>query len=173
MHTLKSVKERFDEVGVTDKFGTKKEIKELPNILADDEIINYATSGFLEGNTWLLVTTNKRVIFLDKGMLFGMKQKEIALNKINSISQKRGLMMGEIHIWDGADKFHITHCKKETIQPFIDATNKAIEELNNGSYIMGSSDKSNLSQIKELKELLDMGAISEDEFNSQKEKLLG
>lgn len=168
-----SIKKRFKEVGVSDKFGTRKEIKELPKILAEDEIVNYATSGLLDGNTWLVVSTNKRVIFLDKGMIYGIKQKEIALNKINSIAQKRGMILGEIHIWDGAEKFNITHCQKDTIQPFIEATNKAIDELQSGSsYQLTSPQKSNLEQLRELKELLDMGALSDEEFNREKEKLL-
>ncbi|MEK4565173.1 PH domain-containing protein [Alkalihalobacillus sp. FSL R5-0424] len=177
MHTLESVKARFKEVGVSDTFGTKKEIKELPNLLAADEVINYATSGFLDGNTWLIVSTNKRVLFVDKGLVYGIKTKEVALNKINSIAQKRGLMFGEIHIWDGADKFHIKQCMKETVQPFIEATNKAIDQLSSNQAVAATvttqvNEQSNFSKIKELKELLDMGAISEEEFQTQKAKLL-
>ncbi|WP_370543077.1 PH domain-containing protein [Geomicrobium sp. JCM 19055] len=50
-------------------------------MLHDNEVVNYATSGFLEGNTWLVVSTNQRVIFIDKGMVYGIKQKEILLEK--------------------------------------------------------------------------------------------
>ncbi|TSB48175.1 PH domain-containing protein [Alkalicoccobacillus porphyridii] len=173
MHTHESIKKRFEEVGVTGKYGTKKEIKELPKILTNDEIVNYATSGFLGSSTWLVVSTNKRVIFLDKGMIYGLKQKEIALDKINSIAQKRGMLLGEIHIWDGAESFNITHCDKGTIQPFIDATNKAIDALKTtSSTVAATTETSGFSKIKELKELLDMGAISEEEFKAQKEKIL-
>jgi len=182
-HTLESIKERFKEVNVTDLFGTKKEVKELPMILFDDEIINYATSGLLDNNTWLIVVTNKRVIFLDKGMVFGLKQKEIPLEKINSIAQKRGMLMGEIHIWDGAAKFQIKQVAKNTVQPFVDATNRAIEHIkqsNGGSEkteaetaaAAPASEQGGYAKIKELKELLDMGAITEEEFNTEKKKYL-
>ncbi|GAF63848.1 hypothetical protein BTS2_0740 [Bacillus sp. TS-2] len=172
MHTQESILARFKEVGVNDTFGTKKEIKELPNILHDGEIIQYATSGLMENNTWLVVCTNTRIIFLDKGMIYGLKQKEIALNKINSIAQKRGLLLGEIHIWDGADKFQIKNCLKETVQPFVDATNHAISTFRQSQNSVVSDTQSNYSKIKELKELLDMGAITDEEFQKEKTKLL-
>ena len=35
-----------------------------------------------------------------------------------------------------------------------------------------STSKSNLNEIKELKELLDMGAITQEEFNEKKKELL-
>ena len=35
-----------------------------------------------------------------------------------------------------------------------------------------NADKSNLAQIKELKELLDMGAISQEEYDKKKKELL-
>lgn len=180
-HTVESIKERFKEVNVTDLFGTKKEVKELPMILFDDEIINYATSGFLDNNTWLIVVTNKRVLFLDKGMVFGIKQKEIPLEKINSISQKRGMLMGEIHIWDGAAKFQIKQVAKNTVQPFVDATNRAIDELKKEQTVTvvqaqvetaAAPEPSGYAKIKELKELLDMGAITQDEFDTEKKKYI-
>lgn len=51
--------------------GARKEVKYLPNILRDDEEIYYVTSGRLQGNTWLITCTNKRLLFLDRGLFFG------------------------------------------------------------------------------------------------------
>ncbi|AJD28050.1 PH domain-containing protein [Clostridium botulinum] len=131
MPTLNQIQQQMKEVNVTDTFGTKKEIKFLPEVLREDEEIKYMTSGFLDGNTWLVTCTNKRVIFLDKGMIFGLKQKEIPLEKINSIAQQRGLLMGKLEIWDGASRMMIEQVSKDTLKPFIDAVNKAKDELEN------------------------------------------
>ena len=83
MKSLDEIQLMLKECGATYFWGTKKEVKELPNIIQDDEVITYATSGMLNGNTWLVISTNKRLIFLDKGMIFGLKQIEIPLGKIN------------------------------------------------------------------------------------------
>lgn len=169
MKSLDEIKDMLDACGATYFFGTKKEVKELPNIIHDDEIITYATSGTLNGNTWLIVSTNKRVIFLDKGMLFGLKQVEIPLEKINSIGYKKGLMFGMIEIWDGAAKMNIETVSKETLVPFVNAVNEARDNLNQRSV------QSNLSAADELlkfKGLLDQGIITQNEFDKKKRELL-
>ena len=89
MRTLKQIKEMLAKGGATHFWGTKREVKELPKIITDNEVVTYATSGYYESHTWLIVSTSKRIIFLDKGMFFGLKQIEIPLNKINSIVYKK------------------------------------------------------------------------------------
>ena len=86
MYTLEEIQKQLNDCGATDFFGTKKEIKELPNELQDNETIFYATSGMVDGNTYLIVCTNLRVIFLDKGMLYGLKKISIPLQQVNSVS---------------------------------------------------------------------------------------
>ena len=74
MRTLKQIKEMLAKGEATHFWGTKREVKELPKIITDNEVVTYATSGYYESHTWLIVSTSKRIIFLDKGMFFGLKQ---------------------------------------------------------------------------------------------------
>lgn len=173
MKSLEEIQLMLKECGATDFWGTKKEVKELPNIIQEDEIITYATSGMLNGNTWLVVSTNKRVIFLDKGMIFGLKQIEIPLGKINSIGHKKGLILGEIEIWDGASKMNVTHVSKDTLVPFVNAVNKAREELNKPQAQIVNQQVSSADEILKFKALLDQGIITLEEFNKKKKELLG
>ena len=173
MRNLDDIKLMLKECGATDFWGTKKEVKELPNIIQDDEVITYATSGLLNGNTWLIVSTNKRVIFLDKGLIFGLNQIEIPLGKINSIGHKKGLILGEIEIWDGASKMNITHVSKDTLIPFVNAVNKAREELNTPFSQIITQQVSSADEILKFKSLLDQGIITLEEFNKKKKELLG
>lgn len=48
---MNKILKQMEEAGVSDIFGTKKEIKALPDILDDDEVIKYAISGFWNNNT--------------------------------------------------------------------------------------------------------------------------
>ncbi|WP_294584879.1 PH domain-containing protein [uncultured Staphylococcus sp.] len=86
---LSKIYKRFNEIGVHDLFGTKKEVKELPLLLKENEKIMYATSGLFEGNTYLIICTDKRLLFLDKGMIYGLKFHEFPFDKINSVSYKK------------------------------------------------------------------------------------
>mgnify|MGYP000059172111 FL=1 len=173
MKTQQEIQQMLQACGAMDFFGTKKEVKELPNVIQDDEIITYATSGMLNGNTWLIVSTNKRVIFLDKGMIFGLKQVEIPLDKINSISYKKGLLLGEITIWDGAAPMGITAVTKQTLVPFVEAVNKSREELNHSRTKSASPQLSAADEILKFKSLLDQGILTQEEFDKKKKELLG
>lgn len=167
--------ERLKEVGVTDLFGTKKEVKGLPEVLKEDEQIMFATSGLVGSNTWLIVCTNIRVLFIDKGMIYGVKQVEITHEKINSVSFKTGMVFGEIHIHHGSDQMLIKNVAKKTVKPMVDAINKEIE--NNKQQRNGNPSQagvtSSADEIKKYKELFDMGAITEEEFTTKKKQLLG
>lgn len=57
--------------------------------------------------------------------------------------------------------------------PFSNHVNKLLEKDINYNNVSGSKTiKSPIQKIKELKELLDMCAITEEEFNNKKDKLM-
>src|SRR4051812_44217900 len=104
-----------------DQFFTKKELNYLPNVLANGEQVLGFTSGFMNGHTWLIALTDRRVLFLDKGMVYGLRQASIDLDKVNAVSGQTGILLGKILIEDGATQRHITNVWKKTVVNF---TNK-------------------------------------------------
>ncbi len=114
-----------EEMG-DDQFFTKKELHYLPEVLRDGEQVLAFTSGLKDGNTWLIVLTDRRILFLDKGMIYGLKQESIPLNRVNSISGNTGLLLGKIVITDGSRSHEITNVWKKTVKRF---TNRCQEEL--------------------------------------------
>lgn len=181
MRTLESIQDEIRALGEVDLFGTAKEVTHLPEILADDENIRYLTSGLTNGTTWLIVCTQKRIILLDYGFLFGMKQSEMALENINSISYQQGLLFGSIEIWHGGARMLIENCGKETVRPFVDAVNKAIKDLKNenvqSSVKQQESVQTNqddiVSKLERLAVLKEKGILTDEEFAAQKAKILG
>lgn len=169
MRTLKDIKKMLIKCEAS-IWGTKKEVKELPNIISDDEIITYATSGVYDGHTWLVVSTNKRIIFLDKGMIFGVNQIEVPLSKVNSIKYKKRFFLGEIEIWDGASMIRVTNILKKTLIPFVNAVNDSIEEFEKLQKPLKES--SVADELIKFKKLLDEGVITQEEFNKKKSELL-
>ncbi|MCP3922735.1 MAG: hypothetical protein GY714_09145 [Desulfobacterales bacterium] len=128
MPTLEEIKKQIQEIsGPILTLGTKKEIQYLPEILNEGETVLGLTSGLMNANTWLIVCTQKRVIFLDKGWIYGLEQFEIPLNKINSIKQKTGLFVGEICIQDGQGGVEIKNVLKKTVKYFVSVVSNAID----------------------------------------------
>lgn len=174
MPTLEQIQEQIKALGTAgkvDTFGTKKEIRYLPEILDEEESVLYLTSGLMDGNTWLVVCTPKRVIFLDKGMIYGLKQRETPLERINSIEQSTGLLMGEIGITDGSSKMVLKNCIKATVKPFVAAVNRAREAQKKvAAAPVASIDP--MAQLERLGALLAQGVLTDEEFQTQKAKIL-
>lgn len=178
MRTLESIQAEIAALGEVDLFGTAKEVTHLPEILHDDETIKYLTSGLMDGTTWLIVCTQKRILLLDHGFLFGFKQSEMNLENINSISYQTGLLFGAIEIWHGGARMLIENCDKKTVKPFTDAVNAAIQAIKKGqgntpqNPVTSSSDDV-VSQLERLASLMEKGILTQEEFQAQKKKLLG
>lgn len=175
--TYEEIMKRLKELKQVDTFGTKKELKELPNIMYSGETIEYLMSGYSNANTWVIVCTNKRVLFLDKGMFFGCKQLEIPLEKINSIEATKGLLLGSIKIWDGASAMKVDQVQKFALQPFVNAVNTAREALKNQNnhFQKPIEEKKDdyIAQLEKLAGLRDKGIITDEDFEAKKKQILG
>lgn len=160
-----------------DLFFTKKELDHLPEILLDGERVISFTSGMMDGNTWLITLTDKRIIFLDKGMLYGLKQAVIDLDKVNAVSGETGLILGSISIQDGATSRTIKNVQKKTVVNFTNKVRDALEARKRPqsfhSTPTNSAESSDIiSQLERLASLKEKGILSQDEFEQQKSKLI-
>jgi hypothetical protein len=164
-------KEIASKIG-DDQFFTKKELHYLPEILREDEDVLAFSSGLMDGNTWLITLTNKRIIFLDKVMIWGLKQTSIDLEKINSISGKTGLIFGDIFIEDGAKERKITNVWKKTVKIFTNMVQDAIENNRKSNRQPQIKEDNPYAKLEKLAELKEKGILSEEEFNIEKQKIL-
>lgn len=164
------------EVG-DDLFFTKKELDHLPEILLDGERVISFTSGMMDGNTWLITLTDKRIIFLDKGMLYGLKQAVIDLDKVNAVSGETGLILGSISIQDGATTRTIKNVQKKTVVNFTNKVRDALEARKRpqSPHPISTNPAETtdvISQLERLASLKEKGMLSQDEFEQQKSKLI-
>ncbi|WP_304970351.1 PH domain-containing protein [Romboutsia ilealis] len=172
----RNIQAEIEDLPCKDAWGTRKEIDELSNILAKDEYIKAMTSGFNDGNTWLIVCTNRRVLMLDKGLLYGLKLIDIPLDRINSISHSKGLMLGKIAITDGSTTRTIENVSNSSVAFFADTVNKEIElykQSKNTSITQVVNNNSPADELIKYKQLLDMGVLTQEEFDTKKKELLG
>ncbi len=174
---LKSEYDRIAREIGDDQFFTKKELNHLPQILMNGEQVLAFTSGMMEGNTWLIVLTDHRVLFLDKGLIYGLKQVSVNLDKINSVSGRTGLMFGEIRIEDGASERLIKNVWKKTVVPF---TNKVRDAMHahrrpaslSAAGVRGAATDDIVSKLERLAALKERGILTEAEFAEQKARIL-
>ncbi|MDH4458188.1 MAG: PH domain-containing protein [Nevskia sp.] len=172
---LKAEYDRIAKELGDDQFFTRKELNHLPQILGDGEQVLAFTSGLMDADTWLITLTDRRIIFLDKGMIYGLKQTTIDLDKINSITGETGIFFGKIKIEDGAKEREIDNVWKKTVVKFTNKTRDAIEARKRPQQIMqvkGPNEDDVVSKLERLAALLEKGILSTEEFQQQKAKLL-
>lgn len=174
MPNLKDIHLQIENLNLTraNKLGIKREIKYLPEILMENELILGLTNGFESGHKWLIVCTNRRIVFLDKRLFFGLRQKDILIDKISSVSQESHLVFGKIIISEGTMNTVIGNIPQNTVKAFVNAINKSIDTSKMRSSHFGSSEIDIASQLHKLAELKEKGLITEMEFNIQKKKLM-
>jgi hypothetical protein len=161
------------EIG-DDQFFTRKELNHLPHILADGEQVLAFTSGLMDGNTWLVTLTDRRVIFLDKGMIYGLRQTTIDLDKVNAVTGETGLIFGKIKVQDGASERLIDMVLKRTVVPFSNKLRDAMEARKRRPHAQArsSGDEDIVSKLERLAILKERGILTHQEFEHQKAKLL-
>lgn len=163
------------EIG-DDQFFTKKELNHLPEILMNGEQVLAFTSGLMDGNTWLIVLTDHRVLFLDKGLIYGLKQVSIGLEKINSVSGSTGLMFGEIRIEDGASERIIKNVWKKTVVAFTNKVRDALHAQRKPALPAAAAPAvaadDVVSKLERLASLKERGILTDAEFADQKAKIL-
>lgn len=174
MDTSDKVKQELIAAKVFDLTFVKKEIKALPEVLDDTETIKYACSGVLDGHTWLVVCTNKRVIFLNKNMVFGMDQKEIPLSVINAVSYSKQFVSGTVSITNGANVTGIEKINAVAAPIMAKTIREQMATIKSPtqSQTVVQSTPDVPDEIRKYKQLLDDDIITQEEFDAKKKELL-
>lgn len=175
------LKARYDEIAREigdDQFFTKKELNHLPHVLHDGEEILAFTTGMMNNNTWLITLTDKRIIFLDKGLIYGLRQTAIDLDKVNAVSGETGIMFGSISIQDGASGYQIRNVWKKTVVRFTNRVQQAIEARKSrfmqpaAAAPAAATDDDIILKLERLATLRERGVLTDEEFAAQKARIL-
>lgn len=143
-------------------------------LLPDEDVLcvfiglhNYVSTT-KHDNNFAYAITNKRIIMGQKKVI-GQTSQVILLDNVNDITFSSGLVFGKITIDTIKETFNVAIAKEfaKNVYSIVLTTFNDLKHKPNSS-----SAQNPLQQIKELKELLDMGAITRKEFELKKRKLL-
>ena len=172
-----------------DSFGTKKELRALPEYLEHDEVVFALTSGIMKQsetsnafdfgtNTWLVVLTSDRFLFLDAAMLTSsVDTQSIRHDKVQAVSASQGWVFGAIMVDLGSRLLTIDNCQKATVKVIADLANKWLKELSKKKEVatrqgQSPAEETPLDKLEKIAKLHSTGAISDEEFSAAKQKVL-
>lgn len=166
---------QIEKLGDYGAFFTKKERKYLPDVMDADEEVKAMTSGVMDGNTWLITVTNKRVLFLDKGMIAGLKQTDLLLDHITAVSSKTGLLLGEIHVATSGGSHQIKNIEKKYVPMVTNVLNDLLRNKDSVASAASAvaSEDDVIAKLERLAKLKEQGVLTDEEFAAQKAALLG
>ncbi|MBR6711478.1 MAG: PH domain-containing protein [Selenomonadaceae bacterium] len=178
MPDLEQVQKQIIDLKIDLKELPKREIKELPNVLWEDEIIQDIVRGLYANGNGILVATNKRLVFVDKGMGWGLRVEDFPYDKITSIQYSTGFISGEIIIYSAGNKAKIDYVTKERCKIFAEHVRAMITEIKENhatpklSKNSKAADDDLLAKLERLATLKQTGMLTEEEFIAAKAKLL-
>ncbi|MEI6435784.1 MAG: PH domain-containing protein [Bacteroidota bacterium] len=176
---LEIIKEQIKNLNLdkTSSLFGYKEINELPRILLENENVLEIVQGGYSGKIGILVATEQRLIFIDKGFVYGLKIEDFHYDKIISIQHETGLVHGKIVLTSAGNHAEISNVIKDRVKPFCDKVKMIISDLNKSQSSQNQNTNTNQAidiadQLLKLANLKEKGILTEAEFQSQKIKLL-
>jgi len=124
--------------------------------------------------------TNKRIIMAQK-RLVGSVVQSVSIEQINDITINRGFVFGVMTIDTVREVFNVC-VGKEQVKVIHDLIHQTLEKLKKekqsrdeerSKKTESTSAEGISAQMIELKKLLDMGIITQDDFDAKKRKILG
>lgn len=165
------------------------EIRDLHNLLHKEEELLGLAEGYLNkvhGNIvnghGIVIATNKRIIFFRKSLFGTVTKEEVPINKVSSVSYRKGFFHSSIAVTTSNNEAVIDRCDKFIGEKFVNVIQVLISDLdnksttaNNNPHPTKSEKKDQFNGLEILEKLFDLkqkGIITEEEFLYQKAKIL-
>ncbi|MBU3090404.1 PH domain-containing protein [Clostridium gasigenes] len=170
-------------MGRTRSWGVKH-FKLIENSLGSDEKILMCFIGLHKyvsiskhDSNFAYAITNKRIVMAQKKMV-GEILQTVSLKNLNDITMVTGMAMGTITIDTSKETFSVGVNKiiARSINDKIHEVLLEVQDSKTNSLVQQKTSVPNYSSADEIlkfKELLDMGAITQEEFDVKKKQIIG
>lgn len=179
MPSLDEVRSALSGLDGVSSFMGKREINELPNILWENELPEQVIQGNYNNRNGILVCTNSRLIFVDKGLV-GLKVEDFPLNNISSIQYETGMLLGKITIFASGNRAEIRNVDKNRVRNFAEYVRAKISNENKQQAAPESpaqpqqaKDDEIIVKLERLMTLREQGILTDEELAEQKARILG
>lgn len=146
---------------------------------ADEDVVmcfiglhNYISTTKHDSN-FAYAITNKRILMAQQKVI-GQVIQTVDFNNLNDITMSTGMLLGVITIDTIKEKFNVA-VNKQAAKNINSVIHDVLLSLKRQKKVIPTTSRtvSSADEILKYKKLLDMGAITQDEFNKKKKQLLG
>src|SRR3990172_4577729 len=97
MKSQNEVDLKINKLGIKNRFWGRPEIRELQHILTDEEVITNAVNGHYEGGFALLLSTDQRLLLVDKKLWF-LSMEDIRYDMVSEVDYCARLLDSTISV---------------------------------------------------------------------------
>jgi hypothetical protein len=153
-------------------FGVSGGLAHLEKQIKAGEEPILVVQGQMDDTVGVLAATSERVLFSGK-FLFSTVLKELSYPKLNSISLESGILNSKIKFEYSGGSLEVKAVGKAEAKEFVEIVQGKINEQTTPPKQEIGQEKGDLFEnLKKLGELRELGILTEEEFQEQKQKLL-
>ena len=152
------------------------EVKALPDILDDGELPEKIIGGQYNGSIGVLVATDRRLLFVDRGSFGSLQVEDFPYPTIQSVLSTAGMMYGSITIKSAGSSALIDNTLKRFSHEMANFVRKKAMDFNGTAAPVAATGTANqvslADELIKLSQLRESGILTDEEFQMQKDRLL-
>ena len=172
----KAVIEALRASGAETAMFSKWEVQALPDLLDDGELPERVVGGKYNGGIGILVATDRRLLFVDKGSFGSLQVEDFPYPTIQSVRSTAGAMFGSITIKSAGSSALIDDIVKRFSHEMANFVRKKAMDFNGTAASVvatGTVNQVSLAdELIKLSQLRESGILTDEEFQIQKARLL-
>jgi hypothetical protein len=145
MKTLGEIELELSRLGLRNRFWGKPEVKELQHILSDDEVMTNAVNGRYEGGFALLVSTDRRLLLIDKKIWF-LSLLDTRYDMISEVDYNARLLDATVYIRTINKVLRFTTPRQKSLRALVTYVQEKVMELRQQSAGPAPMDNQQLMQ---------------------------
>jgi hypothetical protein len=149
MVDVASVEAQLKRIKFNWKAWGRAEAKELPHILHPDEKVYECVNGIYDGGFALLVSTDMRVLLIDKKPLNYLTVEDLRFDMINEIDYNHRLMGAKIRISAGSKTLQFMSFNQSRLRKLIGHVQDRMSEIKKEATEHQENQKQHLAQINQ------------------------
>ena len=128
MKALGDIELTLSRLGINNRVWGRAEVKELRHILTDDEIITNAVNGHYENGFCLMVTTDRRLLLIDKKMWF-LSLEDVRFDMITEVDYCARLLDATLSVRTINKVMRVTAFKQKMLRELTSYLQGRVMEL--------------------------------------------
>jgi len=169
----KEVKQRLQEIGWTAQQAQMASLDVLgaSKVIEPGEIIEQAIQGKIDKTKGLLIATDRRLVFVNQGII-KTQSESFRYDKISSVQYETGFLHTTITMLIDSRKLKVEGVINAAGATFATYVRQRVDQgVQPAPVAAASADV--VGQLERLADLRTKGILTDEEFQTQKRKLLG